>query len=246
MRLCLFREKLNREIKELEEFIEGDSVLSEWIQPTIYCIAALLRNILYKLPKLEDIIENVDVIERPHKNSQQVELRKNIKLRCLLGRIIHYVDFRPSYYRALFTEVKVSRTRYITILSDRDKKLSLREIAIADFIMVAKRIAEDDKLIIDCVLSRAKELLEEIIDSNFDDGLLEMSTTDILIDFFDIASEIKEDNWLDGKITIFRRESRNLELIEEIEYKVLLKKLAHEWFFSLSGNFNLIKSPARF
>lgn len=38
MRLWLFREKLNREIKELEELIEGDRVLSERIQPTICCI----------------------------------------------------------------------------------------------------------------------------------------------------------------------------------------------------------------
>ena len=58
-----------------------------------------------------------------------------------------------------------------------------------------------------------------------------MRTRDILINFFDIAYQIKEDNWLDGKITIFRQESRNFE-DEEIEYKVLLKKIAHEWFFN--------------
>ena len=232
MRLCLFREKLKREIKELEKFIEGDRVLSQHIQPTICCIAALLRNILDKLPKLNDIIENVDVIEESHENSPEAKPRKNnIKLRPLLNAILHYVNLSPSYYSALFTEVKVSRTRYITILGEEDKKLRMREIAIADFIMVAKRIVEDDELIIDCLLSSAKKLLGKVIYSNSDDSFLEMKTRDILINFFDIASEVKEDNWLDGKITIFRQKSRNLEN-EEIEYKVLLKKIAHEWSFN--------------
>ena len=89
----------------------------------------------------------------------------------------------------------MSRTRYIKILSDEDMKkrnLSGREIHIKNFIMVAKRIVEDDELIIDCVLSRAKELLEEIIYSNSDDSFLEMITRDILINFFDIAYQIKE------------------------------------------------------
>ncbi len=232
MRLCLFREKLNREIKELEALIEGDRILSEHIQPTIYCIAALLRKILERLPKLYDKIENVNVIEAPHENKWQAAAPKNIKLRDLLNAIIHYVDFRPSLHTPLLTQSSgYLQTRYITILSDWDtEKLSLREIAIADFIMVAKRIAEDNKLIIDCVLSRATELLGEVIDSNSDEGFLEMSTTDILMDFFDITSKIKEDNWLDSKITISRRESRSPEFIEEIEYRVLLQKLVHENF----------------
>ena len=230
MRLWLFREKLNREIKELEELIEGDRVLSERIQPTICCIAVLLRNISEKLPKLYDI--NVDVIEESHENSPETEPRKNnIKLKTLLDAIVHYVNLSPSYYSALFAEVEVSRTRYITILGKDEKNLRMREIDIADFIMVAKRIVEDDELIIDCLLSRAKKLLGKVIYSNSDDSFLEMRTIDILINFFDIAYEIKEDNWLDGKIAIFRQKSRNLEN-EEIEYKVLLKKIAHEWSFN--------------
>ena len=242
MRLWLFREKLKREIKELEEIIEGDRILSDQIQPTIYCIAAMLRKISEELPKLDDKIENVKVIEMSHENKWRAPPKnpKNIKLKHLLNSTLHYIDLSPSYYSALITEVEMSRTRYIKILSDHDIKkrnLSGREIHIKNFIMVAKRIVEDDELIIDCVLSRAKELLEEIIDSNSDDSFLEMRTIDILINFFDIAYK-KEDNWLDGKITIFRQKNRNLENEEieyeneEIEYKVLLKKIAHEWFFN--------------
>lgn len=233
MRLCQFREKLNREIKELEELIEGDSVLSQQIQPTIYCIAALSRKILLdKLPKLTDIIEDINVREIPHKNSQQAEVCENIKFKRLLDAIIHYTDFRPSYLSAL----QPLRTRHITILGNEDTKLRSREIAIADFIMGAKRIGEDDKLIIDCLLSRAKKLLGAVIYSNSDDRFREMKTQDILIDFFDIASETEEDNWLNGKITIFHQEVGHAKLIvtqkEEIEYKVLLKKMNNEWFFT--------------
>ncbi len=236
MRLCLFREKLKREIKELEELTEGDRILSDRIQPTIYCIAAMLRKISEELPKLNDKIENVKVIEISHENKWRVPPKnpKNIKLKHLLNSTLHYVNLSPSYYSALVTEVEVSRTRYITILSDEDmkkRKLSGREIHIKNFIMVAKRIVEDDELIIDCLLPCAIEHLGEVIDSNSDDSFLEMRTRDILINFFDIAYEIKEDNWLDGKITIFRQKNRNLEN-EEIEYKVLLKKIDHEWFFS--------------
>ena len=66
MRLWLFREKLNREIKELEELIEGDRILSERIQPTICCSAALLRNILDKLPKLTKVCTICFGIKQPY------------------------------------------------------------------------------------------------------------------------------------------------------------------------------------
>lgn len=246
MRLWLFREKLNCEIKELEELIEGDRILSDQIQPTIYCIAALLRQIFYRLPKLNDKIENVNVIETPYENNGnnwEAAAPKNIGFKYFLGRIIHYVDFHRSIYTPLRAQSRgYAHARYITILSDKDEeKLSLREVDIADFIMVAKRIAKDDELIIDCLLPRVKELLGKVIDSNSDKGFLEMKTTDILADFFDITSEIKKDNWLDSKIAIFRRGSRSPEFIEEIEYRVLLKKLV-----SLCGQFRRYKGHGKF
>ena len=233
MRLIFFQEKLKQEIKELEEFIQGDCILSQRIQPTIYCIAALLRKILERLPKLGKAIEKVNVIEMPDWNSPLPRvIGRSINLPDLLDVIIHYIEFLPSSYSSAVSPL---RTRHITVLSDTDCGLRRREFAIADFIAVAKQIAEDDALIISCLVPRAKKLLGEIVHSSSDKKFIEIKTREILIDFFDVAWKIKEGNWPEGKITIFREERKGLELMgvqtEETEYKVLLQKMNNEWWF---------------
>lgn len=238
----MFREKLSKEIREVETILQSSGLPSQRVQVHIYCIAALLRRVMMRLTQFKSFkISVYEVPDRnfpkltPKGNQQQAGYRNvgevEIQLQTLVNRILHYSKFLPATGNGPTIKIK----EFITILSDKDKCLRRREIAIENFIGIAKQIAEDDEAVITSLLQHTKKCLGKVVNSSSEDKFNESETEDALMDFFELAAKTKKDNWPEGKITLFHEKMKGIEMIElqtcEINYKVLCQKLFCEWQF---------------
>ena len=231
MRLSMFRKKLAYEIKEVETIIQNSNYANQEVQAHLYCIAALLRKIMTRLPRFNGF--QIPVITGKE---------KSITLKSLVGRILHYSSFLPGNSK---TSTLLEPLKTITILSDKDESLIpwRREIEVMNFILLAKKIAEDDDEILLDLLDNIKENLETVIQSSSVERFDEIEARESLLDFFELTQKMEYENWPSGEIPLFHEQRENIKNIMEItgiqtyeiSYNILFQKLFNEWHFTLIG-----------
>lgn len=243
MRLDLFRKKLAYEVKEVERIIQHSKYHNQEVQVHIYCIAAFLRKITTRLTRFEGFQISVIGLKE-----------KNISLKNLVNRILHYSYFIPGNMR---NPRPSGPLKTIRILSDKDEVTSVREIGVMDFVEIAKQIAEEDDAILFDLLDDTKRNLKKVVHSSSANRFDEIETMESLMDFFELSRKTRKIDVPGGKIALFQEKHENTKnIIEvtgiktyEINYEILFQKLFYEWEFipfrqfrTHSGNFDELKS----
>ena len=240
MRLILFREKLAYEIEQAQKIIDTNSYSNQRVQAHIYCIAALLRKIMTRVTSARNIRVKVRetkatiphqsfISSNPQSRALTTSAFMDVTLYFLINRIIHYFKFLPS-------EISWERQDLVRILSDKDSNLERRELSLTEFLNAARRVAEDDMMLLKDLLKCSKKYLGRVVYSDVVDELQETETVETLIDFFDAVRNNTLLGGIRGHIPVFyeRRDARDiLKLIgvetRKVETQILCENLFKSW-----------------
>ena len=237
MVLQTFREKLSYEIKRFEEFYPYGLSALDKLQVHLYCIAILVRKIIEMLPGYDG--KNVRVSELYDPGGGE---DLDMCLKDLINKIIHYVKFSPG----IVMSVNPSSMEYIQIISDKEKaKVEYRELRTADFLNIAKEIAENDRKVLKHLLTYAIENLERDINCT-DPSIISgkhfgVKTRESITYAFRIIRQIGNYKLPDGSITVFFEITEGNEAIQieehDVEYSDFFEYFGHDWYISLGDRY---------
>ena len=227
MRLILFREKLAYEVDQAQGIIDSSDFANQRVQAHIYCIAALLRKIMTRVTTAQKTPVKVHETEI-HLQTGALPQRKvkDVPLLFLVNRIIHYFQFLPD---SGFSDS-------VRILSDEDSNIERRDLNLRDFLDAARRICDDNNMVLNDLLRHSKKCLGRVVYSDSGGQLRETETLETLIDLFDAIRDNTLWGRIKGQISVFyeRRNPGNILNIigvetREVEIRLLCEKLFRDW-----------------
>ena len=247
MNLNIYRRKLRFEVCEIEEYIEYGMNGFSNVQLSVYCIAALIRKIITRVPKYKGV--NLKIFEFGDTDNAQIKTKNHISLGKLVDKILHYQQMSSGWH----SSVSIRKLECIQILSDFDidDGLTVREVMTKDFIRVAKEIATDHKSVLKSLLDYSIQSLKNTLDWYIKNPnppdcdinyYLGIEAAEALHDAFSLARRINLENLYslpisitDSEIKIFfevlESVDKNSQVVRRESYK-----MRYDDFISRAGN----------
>ena len=240
MKLCLFRDRLNAELAEIERHFNDNANIGQELQVNLYVVAALVRRMVIAYPKIKRFDVEVDEWTRDRHGHKRCA-KKNLSLEFVAERMLHYVEFVPGWTHR-------TRDRHmltLLLLSERDQKkrpeLYKREMGLDPFLDVAKRIASDDAALLSPVLIKVREVLHAAIDAR---GARFSVLVDYLYDGFDLLRRLPAGGVPQGNLRLFHKKWTGgdspkwvVGSVETVTYKEAIAALFNVWWPVPAGEY---------